>query len=439
MGLIASWKNNRSSWLLVGAAALLLLAPALRNGFPFTYLDTHTYIHSGMTLSVPFDRPIFYGVWLMLSSLRLSLWLPVLLQVILSAALLYRLLTRFTDIQKQPLHYLLLTGLLSLLTGAGINATMLLPDAFSPLLVIAFVLLLTDKKYERGYFVILFGAAVMHNSHWLILLAMSLVYILFSWRNKTLQRRFVLQSATLILLAFVLLSGTNYLKFKVFTPSKASTFFLMGRLAETGVLRNYVADHCPDLPTHLCENQDKLLSGASEFIWMGDSPIQGGGGYWEQEVVYKKIVREVFTQPRYLFPFLYRSFFDGFHQLFLNRVMIEGLSTDMLSFQQIEKHFTTDATAARQSMQAYGADSFPLLNLAYQILLLFALIVVLYGAISLGNQFSLAAALLLLGIAANAWVTATFANVDSRLQARMAWLIVVAAYIVYRQLAVKKA
>lgn len=252
------------------------------------------------------------------------------------------------------------------------------------------------------------------------------------------QKSFMLQSAALILAAFLLLSGTNYLKFKVFTPSKSSTFFFMGRMAETGVLSKYVADHCPELPVHLCESQAKLLQGASEFIWTENSPLQGGGGYWQQEAVYKKIVREVLSQPRYLFPFLYRSFFDGFHQLFLNRVMLEGLQPEMYTFQQIEKHYTTDATAARQSIQAYGPDAFPTLNLVYQIVLLLSLTIVLYGAISQKNKLSLAVGLIVLGIVANAWVTATFANVDSRLQARMAWLIIVAAYIVYQRLVQEK-
>lgn len=438
MGLKASWENNRQSLLLIGAAALLLLAPAFRNGFPFTYLDTHSYIHSGMTMSVPFDRPIFYGIWLMLSSLRFSLWLPAILQALLTSALLYRLLTLHTDIQKQPFHFLALTGFLSLLTGAGINAAMLLPDAFSPLLVLGFILLLTDPTYRKSYLSLLLFAAVMHNSHWLILMALTITYGLYSWRIRSFPKRFMLQLSALIIGAFLLLSSTNYLKFKVFTPAKASTFFMMGRLAETGVLRTYVADHCPELPAHLCANQQELIQGASAFIWTESSPLQAGGGYLKNEAIYQGIVKDVLTHPRYLLPFLYRSFFDGLHQLFLNRVMIDGMDKSHPTFVQLEKHFTTDSTAARQSLQAAGPDTYPILNMLYQLVLLVALIVVLFGMLTLKNKLPLVVGLLVLGILANAWVTATFANVDSRLQARMAWLLVVAAYIVYRRLAQEK-
>lgn len=438
MGLKASWTKNREPLLWIGAAAMILLIPAFRNGFPFTYLDTHSYIHSGMTISVPFDRPIFYGLWLMLSSLRFSLWLPVILQTLLTAGLLYRLLTLHTDIQKQPFHFLALTALLSLFTGAGINATMLLPDAFSPLLLLGFILLLTDETYRKSYLTLLLFAAVMHNSHWLILIVLCVVYGIYSWRNGLLQKRFVLQSAALILGGFLLLSGTNYLKFQQFTPSKASTFFLMGRLAETGVLSKYVADHCPELPAHLCENKANLLQGASEFIWTDSSPLQAGGGYIQNEAIYKGIVKGVLTHPRYLLPFLYRSFFDGFHQLFLNRVMIDGMEVNHFTFVMIERHFTTDSTAARQSLQAAGPDTYPILNMFYQLVLLIAFIVLLFGAITLKNKLPLAVSLLVLGIMTNAWITATFANVDSRLQARMAWLLVVAAYIIYRKLEQEK-
>src|SRR5690606_32649992 len=107
-------------------------------------------------------------------------------------------------------------------------------------------------------------------------------------------------------------------------------------------------DHCAQLPAHLCENQTALMKGASEFIWAENSPIQGNGGFWQNEAIYKDMVKDMMTQPRYLFPFIYRSFFDGFHQLFLNRIMLGELHTEMYTFEQIEKHFTADATAARQ-------------------------------------------------------------------------------------------
>lgn len=75
--------------MLLSGGAIILLWGALYNGFPLVYNDTGTYLSSGLTLELPLDRPIFYGLFLRATqALSLNLWTPIAAQALILAWLL---------------------------------------------------------------------------------------------------------------------------------------------------------------------------------------------------------------------------------------------------------------------------------------------------------------------------------------------------------------
>ena len=68
-----------------------LLWPALYNGFPLVYPDTGAYISSGLRLSVHPDRPVGYGLFILFSSMGISLWFVVVAQALMLNWLIRRL------------------------------------------------------------------------------------------------------------------------------------------------------------------------------------------------------------------------------------------------------------------------------------------------------------------------------------------------------------
>ena len=76
-----------STWIPGGLA---LLAIALWNGYPLVYSDTGTYIYSAADLFVPDDRPVGYGLWIRLTSGMKSLWFTVIIQNLLTAWVLWK-------------------------------------------------------------------------------------------------------------------------------------------------------------------------------------------------------------------------------------------------------------------------------------------------------------------------------------------------------------
>jgi hypothetical protein len=413
--------------ILVGT--IIIMAPALRNGFPFTYADTHSYLHAGMTVSVPFDRPIFYGLWLAITSLTFSLWLPVVAQTALTSLFVLRTVKLF--VPKEKLAVVFIGGLvvLTLFSGMALNAAMLLPDAFTPILVLSFLLYLTTTTHNKQYLAWMLIAASMHNSHWLMLGALGVVAWLIR-KNGSFEVVKLRKVMGITLLAVTMLSVTNWLKFREFKPSVATHFFMMGRLAETGVLCEYLNKRCEqDADYFLCDVKAQFPMGASEYIWSEIGPTRYKGGLEVHTEDYKQLVWDVLSSPKPAMIFAYRSATDAVHQLFLNRISLERHGLEGRTHLKMEKHFPTDATAVRQSMQAYENGLKDWMHLGYQVLLMLSLAIL--GLAWYRNLLGSEAKVLLAAVCLNALITATFANVDTRLQARVAWLAIVAAAYIY--------
>src|SRR4030095_7418684 len=75
---------------------IILSGAAIFNQYPIITGDSGSYILSGFTPYVPFDRPVIYGLFLVVSSLRSSLWFAVFAQALIVAYVLQFWLTRFS-------------------------------------------------------------------------------------------------------------------------------------------------------------------------------------------------------------------------------------------------------------------------------------------------------------------------------------------------------
>jgi hypothetical protein len=66
--------------------ALLLLWPALWNGYPLVFSDTGTYLSQAVERHLGWDRPVFYSFFLLSFHVTLTRWPAILMQGLLIAA-----------------------------------------------------------------------------------------------------------------------------------------------------------------------------------------------------------------------------------------------------------------------------------------------------------------------------------------------------------------
>ena len=438
-------------WLLLGS--LVLLYGGLYNGFPLVTYDTGTYLGSGLNLTVPDDRPITYGLFTRVASLHFSLWFVIFFQCLILAWLLLRYLEVYVPRARHPATRLALLLAFVWATGLSWTSCELMADVFTPIGLLALGLVLLGHARhgaERaGLLLLALGAAMMHSSN---VLTFSLVVAGFGalagargWvRQGWVRAADWRQGLAAVLAVWLVLPGLHAALGGGFTISRAAPAFLMGRLAETGILEKYLSRNC-DGPqaSSLCAYRDSLPNTAAAFVWSDKSPLNKTGGWNPHLAEYRGIIGDVLTTPRY-YPYLASEAVQATLRQLTHSLHGTGAppacGIDTPPYAQV-KAFKNgyELKEYMASMQNQSQLNFTALNERLPWVYLLALLGLLAGLAQPGirRRVGPGGALLLvfvgLSLVANAFVTGNLANVLDRLQVRLAWLLPFAALLLAAQ------
>ena len=253
---------------------LMLLAPALWNGYPLLQSDTGGYLarwYEGYLVpsrSTVFGLYLHYGeasyFWLNLASQALAtMWV---LQVTLRVFGLTR-----------PWQLFSLCLVLSLTTALPWLTSMLLTDIFAGLSVLSlFVLVVYGDKIsgieKAALFILTAFAAASHSATMAVLLGLCIV----GWmarpfmREKIATASLALGTLTIAAGAIMLLSANFALSGQVaWTPGGSAIAF--GRMLQDGIVPRYLQDHCAEQHFKLCPYRDELPETADDFLWSRES------------------------------------------------------------------------------------------------------------------------------------------------------------------------
>jgi hypothetical protein len=132
--------TDRAARFAVPAAAAFLLWPALWNGFPIVFADTGTYLSQAIHHYAGWDRPVFYSLFMLPLHATVTLWPVVVVQALLAAWVL-RLVCRALLPGLSALAFVSGIFILSVCTWLPWLVCQLMPDLFTPLLVLVLCLL----------------------------------------------------------------------------------------------------------------------------------------------------------------------------------------------------------------------------------------------------------------------------------------------------------
>jgi hypothetical protein len=266
----------------IAVMALVLLAPALWNGFPLIFPDTGGYLERPLLGTLEMGRSALYGAFL-LAGAPLHFWPNIAIQALLMAWLIF-LVLRAHGLAR-PALALGIVVVLALTTSLPWFASQLMPDVLFPAGVLAIYLLVFHsaalRRSERAALVILIIFAVA--SHMALLgLAIALVLILFLLRSFPIIRvpppAAGLPALALALGLFVApLSNLAVTGNFAFTPGGASFFF--NRLVEDGIITRYLDKSCPDPALRICAYRADISTGYDDWLWKNDTPFWKLGGW----------------------------------------------------------------------------------------------------------------------------------------------------------------
>ena len=253
------------------AATLVLLAPALWNGFPLLQYDTGGYLARWYEGYLVPSRSVPYGLFVA-AGWPLDFW-PVIALQAAAAVWIVALVCRTHGLGGRRFAFLAVMVVLTLTTTLPWIASILLTDIFAGLSVLALHLLVLQadrlgRRERAGLIVFVAFAVASHSATFLLLLALTVAAFVLSLVNRAwLSHRAVARAAAALTLGAALLLTANYAVSKRFVWTPGGYGIVFGRLLQDGIVARYLDAHCPDARLRLCAYRQELPRNADEFLW----------------------------------------------------------------------------------------------------------------------------------------------------------------------------
>ncbi len=433
MAFLLRLKNSVYFWLTL--STLLLLWVAFYNGFPIVYSDTSTYLASGFELETPFDRPITYGIFIMLTSLHgISLWLTAIIQSFMLAYILFLLFKHITNVRHFAIAAFFSILLLCTFTSLPWISGMLLADIFTPISIFTLLLLVfindLSKSEKITLYSFFFLSNAMHLSHVMINVLLVISMLLLG-RTGYLKKYFsTVKTKHLLILLGVSLSGILIMSSAM---SKSKHIFYMGRMVENGILKQYLDENCDTHQYKICAYKDSLPANADRFLWdYKNSPVYKLGGWKECKTEFDQIILETLKQPKYLKLHALASY-KGTTQQLTTFAIGEGnisFGKETPLYERIQK-YTGDINRYANSKQtnntlspAFGFFSSCNEIAVYTSLIILIMIVLIKPLRRKLNRIQVMFIIFtLLGIFYNDFICASLSTVANRFGCRVIWMI----------------
>jgi len=262
--------DSRSAWIAAVAIPLMLLAPALWNGYPLLQWDTGGYLARWYEGYLVPSRSTVFGLYLHFGE-NSAFWINLGIQALATLWIL-QLALRVLGMVR-PMRLLAISLVLVLATALPWLVTTLLTDIFAGLSVLSlFILVAHDARTSAAEKCSLFAltafAAASHSATLAVLFGLCCIgWIVRPWlRGRLAVAGLVQGSLTLVAGAAMLISANFALSGQVaWTPGGYGVAF--GRMMQDGIVAHYLREHCPQQKLKLCPYRDQLPATADQFLW----------------------------------------------------------------------------------------------------------------------------------------------------------------------------
>jgi hypothetical protein len=253
------------------SATVILILPALWNGFPLLEWDTGGYLARWFEGYLVPSRSTTYGLFLA-AGWPFDFWSVVFLQA-LAAVWIIGLLLRTYRFPLYPIALPAIVALLTVTTALPWLTSELLTDIFAGLAVLAFHILVwcADRigPRERLALVVFVAFSIStHSATFAVLVALGAMALLLGLFSAKLAPRGGLSPAlAAMVLGAAMLLSTNYALSGTFAWTPGGYGLAFGRMLQDGVVTRYLNDHCPEQQLKLCPFRSELPLDADTFLW----------------------------------------------------------------------------------------------------------------------------------------------------------------------------
>ncbi len=257
-------------WISAVAIPLMLVLPALWNGYPLLQYDTGGYLARWYEGYLVPSRSTVFGLYLHFGE-DSSFWINLGIQALATLWILQLTLRVFGMVGPWRLATISLALILT--TALPWLASTLLTDIFAGLSVLAlFILIVHGKRVstveKSSLFLFTTFAAATHSATLAVLMGLCCAgWIARPFLRARIAVSGLLQgSLTIVAGAAMLLSANFALSGQLaWTPGGYGVAF--GRMLQDGIVKQYLRDHCPQQKLKLCPYRNELPATADQFLW----------------------------------------------------------------------------------------------------------------------------------------------------------------------------
>jgi hypothetical protein len=257
-------------WTVAIAVPLLLIAPALWNGYPLLQYDTGGYLARWYEGYLVPSRSTAYGIYLHFGEAS-HFWLNLAAQALAVMWIVQATLRVFGIVR--PLQIAAIVFGLCATTALPVLTSLLLTDIFAGLSVLTlFLLVVHGNRFSKweNLFLFLFTsfAASTHSATLGVLFGLCCAgWIVRPWLPARLAVRGLTRGSLTIASGAMLLLAANFALSGelAWTPGGSGVAF--GRMLQDGFVKRYLDDHCATEKLKLCPYRNELPRTGDGFLW----------------------------------------------------------------------------------------------------------------------------------------------------------------------------
>ncbi|BAL75880.1 hypothetical protein [Bradyrhizobium cosmicum] len=428
-----------SLWLRLAAVALplLMIAPALWNGYPLLQWDTGGYLARWYEGYLVPSRSTVFGIYLHYGE-SFGFWINLALQSLATLWLL-QLTLRVLGL-LQTFRFVAISLLLILSTALPWLASMLLTDIFAGLSILSLFLLVVGASRTSGLekialFVFTAFAAATHSATLGVLLGLCVAgWMARPFVGRRLPIAGLAQASLTIVAGGLMLVAANHALSGKWAWTPGGTGVAFGRMMQDGIVARFLNDHCPRETFKLCPYRNELPATADEFLW-GKSVFNTLGRFdGLNDEMGAIVVESLKDYPAWQTGAALRAM----GQQLLHVATGEGTTVWIPhTYGIIERYIPSQTAPMRAARQQHWELSFDAINrLHVPVALISMLGLLALLAHSLAHRriddLTLLAATVTLALLGNAFICAVISGPHDRYGARMVW---VATFVVLMALA----
>jgi hypothetical protein len=261
-----------SAWVWISAVAipLMLMAPALWNGYPLLQWDTGGYLARWYEGYLVPSRSTVFGLYLHFGEAS-NFWIDLSIQALATLWILHLTLRVFGMVK--PWRLATMSVVLTLTTALPWLTSTLLTDIFAGLSVLSlFLLVLHGERISDiekwSLFAFTAFAAATHSGTLGVLLGLCCAgWIARPLLGGRIAVAGLLRGSLTIVVGAAMLLSANFALSGQFAWTPGGTGVAFGRMLQDGIVTRYLRDHCPQQQLKLCPYRDQLPATADQFLW----------------------------------------------------------------------------------------------------------------------------------------------------------------------------